>query len=313
MHSQRLNQTPLNPWIIAKENGEILSAHCTCMAGLAEACAHIAAILFWVEMSIKIRNSKTVTDKLAYWVNPSMPDKQINPQIIRNRNFRSAKKKRDNFENSLLDVSSTKKDTLKRKTIDPPSENQLDKCFTCLHESKNKAALFRVLPKYAKEFVPQSLSFSKHALDSLYKEELTLLSPVEIFSLCERFMSTFSINSEDIIQIESHTRNQSSDQTWHHIRLGRITASIMRSVCRTSVEKPALSLIKRICYPVPFRSIATEWGKENEINTQDEYVLLQSSNHENLSFRNSGFVISELHPYIGASPDGILSCSCCNF
>ena len=66
------------------------------------------------------------------------------------------------------------------------------------------------------------------------------------------------------------------------------------------------------CYPVPFRSIATEWGKENEINAQDEYVLLQSSNHENLSFRNSIFVISELHPYIGASSDGILSCSCCN-
>ena len=70
-----------------------------------------------------------------------------------------------------------------------------------------------------------------------------------------------------------------------------ITASIMRSVCRTSVEKPALSLIKRICYPVPFRSIATEWGKENEINAQDEYVLLQSSNHENLSFRNSGLLL----------------------
>ena len=92
-----------------KENGEILSAHCTCMAGLAEACTHITAILFWVEMSIKIRNSKTVTYKLAYWVNPSMPDKQINPQMIKNINFRSAKKKRDNFENSLLDVSSIKK------------------------------------------------------------------------------------------------------------------------------------------------------------------------------------------------------------
>ena len=39
-------------------------------------------------------------------------------------------------------------------------------------------------------------------------------------------------------------------------------------------RKPALSLIERICYPVPFRSIATEWGKENEINAQDEYALL---------------------------------------
>ena len=67
------------------------------MAGLAGACTHIAAILSWVEMSIKIRNSKTVTDKLAYWVNPSMPDKQINPQMIRNINVRSARKKKKQF------------------------------------------------------------------------------------------------------------------------------------------------------------------------------------------------------------------------
>ena len=107
---------------------KFFSAHCTCMAGLAEACTHIAAILFWVEITIKIRSSKTVTDKLD-WVNPSMPDKQINPQMIRNISFRSAKKKRDNLENSLLDVSSTKKDTLKRKTVDPPSEKSIGQIF----------------------------------------------------------------------------------------------------------------------------------------------------------------------------------------
>ena len=44
------------------------------MAGLAEACTHIAALLFWVEMLIKIHNSKTVTDKQAYWVSPPNSD-----------------------------------------------------------------------------------------------------------------------------------------------------------------------------------------------------------------------------------------------
>ncbi|XP_060075799.1 uncharacterized protein LOC132555468 [Ylistrum balloti] len=33
--------------------------------------------------------------------------------------------------------------------------------------------------------------------------------------------------------------------------------------------------------------------------------------HENFSVRDSGFVISEKYPFIGASPDGIASCDCC--
>ena len=31
-HSQRSSATPLLPWIILEEKGEILAAHCTCMA-----------------------------------------------------------------------------------------------------------------------------------------------------------------------------------------------------------------------------------------------------------------------------------------
>ena len=55
------------------------------MAELAEACTHVAALLFWVEIVIKIHNSKTVTDKQAYWVSPSNSDtflqRQISPQF----------------------------------------------------------------------------------------------------------------------------------------------------------------------------------------------------------------------------------------
>ena len=81
MHSQRLNEPPLLPWIIAEKNGKILCANCTCMAGLAEACTHIAALLFWVEMVIKIHNSKTVTDKQAYWVSLSNSDTFLQPEM----------------------------------------------------------------------------------------------------------------------------------------------------------------------------------------------------------------------------------------
>ena len=39
-HSQRLSEKPLTPWIIAKPDGEIITAHCDCMAGLGETCSH---------------------------------------------------------------------------------------------------------------------------------------------------------------------------------------------------------------------------------------------------------------------------------
>lgn len=35
-------------WVIAKMDGEILCAHCTCLAGLSETCSHVGAICYAV-------------------------------------------------------------------------------------------------------------------------------------------------------------------------------------------------------------------------------------------------------------------------
>ena len=53
VHSQRLNEPPLKPWVIAEEVSTVISAHCTFMAGLVEVCTHIASILFWLEFTVK--------------------------------------------------------------------------------------------------------------------------------------------------------------------------------------------------------------------------------------------------------------------
>ncbi|KAK7899651.1 hypothetical protein WMY93_020504 [Mugilogobius chulae] len=70
MHSQRLNEPPLKPWVIVSIAGRVECAHCTCMAGVAETCTHVAALLFKVEATVRIRGTKTVTDEPAYWVLP---------------------------------------------------------------------------------------------------------------------------------------------------------------------------------------------------------------------------------------------------
>ena len=66
LHSQSIRATPLEPGIVAVKSSRILGAHCTCMAGLGETCTHVAALLFLIEDTVKLRDSKTVTQEKAY-------------------------------------------------------------------------------------------------------------------------------------------------------------------------------------------------------------------------------------------------------
>ena len=51
--------------------GEILSVHFNCMADLAEICTRVTSLLFWTKISIKVRESSTVTDRAVFWDAPS--------------------------------------------------------------------------------------------------------------------------------------------------------------------------------------------------------------------------------------------------
>ena len=64
------------------------------MAGLAEFCTHVACSLFWTEISIKISESSTVTDRAAYWVAPSNKS-YLQPQ-------KNKKQKKNNNNNVIL-------------------------------------------------------------------------------------------------------------------------------------------------------------------------------------------------------------------
>ena len=55
-HSYAVSKSLLQPWVIIRTNGTVEFAHCTCMAGLAETCSHIGAILHRVETAVLIHN-----------------------------------------------------------------------------------------------------------------------------------------------------------------------------------------------------------------------------------------------------------------
>ncbi|XP_042144095.1 uncharacterized protein LOC120848319 [Ixodes scapularis] len=52
------------------------------------------------------------------------------------------------------------------------------------------------------------------------------------------------------------------------------------------------------------------WGRDNEQNAKQEYRLFMERNHKNFKLQDIGFVIDTQDFFIGASPDGIWSCSC---
>ena len=82
------------------------------MAGLVEACSHVAALLFWVGMVIKNHSSKTVTDKQAYWVSPSNSDTFLQPEMLFNIDFRSPQFKKKSIEKHINSSSTVPKDGL---------------------------------------------------------------------------------------------------------------------------------------------------------------------------------------------------------
>ena len=56
INAQRMRENPLDPWNISEPDGNVLVAHCTCMAGLGEACSHSAALVFSIDYMVQMRD-----------------------------------------------------------------------------------------------------------------------------------------------------------------------------------------------------------------------------------------------------------------
>lgn len=87
----------------------------------------------------------------------------------------------------------------------------------------------------------------------------------------------------------------------------------MKQVCHTNVALPSQSLLKNICYPeaYKFTTKATQWGYSHESTAREQYVAIIKDDHLDLCVRESGLVINPEWPHIGATPDGIVHCTCC--
>ena len=127
-----------------KQSGRIVSAHCTCMAGMAQTCNHVAASLFRLEAACRLGlTNPSCTSKACEWLPANRkvaPIKIKDMKLSRNDFGKRGKAKRD--------VNPSPK-----KRYDPLNESNykrnLDDIATALRPicSSSECILFSAFPK----------------------------------------------------------------------------------------------------------------------------------------------------------------------
>ena len=311
-----MSEKPLTPWIIANEDGRILAGHCDCMAGLGETCSHVASLLWVIGVGVETRESLTVTQKSAYWILPPAV-KSVPYAPVKDISFIGKKRKVMNSATKSSDHSATETPSpLKKKAcLCAPTEQEQYKFFnslsTCI-QSGAKPAVLALVPPHCDEYVPTSLAPElPTVLSDLYKTEYLKLRYNEL--LQKACSIQIAVTTNQVLAVEAKTKNQAGSRLWFRMRTGRITASKFKAACRTDPASPSISLIMAICHPETLRfcTSATKWGCQHEKTALAEYKQSNSDQHENLVVSDSGLFISIEYPFIGASPDGLVECSCC--
>ncbi|XP_048582277.1 uncharacterized protein LOC125561824 [Nematostella vectensis] len=308
-HSQRSRATPLKSWFLAEKSGEVIVAHCNCMAGLSEACSHIGALLFAVQAGARMLSSTTCTQEKGKWIMPSYV-KEIPYMPVSEMDLTSAKRLRKQIdEPETVKLTSIKQ----RSDIEMPSVEERTDFYNEL-SGHCKSAILSLIPTHNTLYMPHEVN---QDLPKTVIEQIQLkYSTYKIFDAIQQIDEVFeclTVSDKEAEAIESTTRDQSDSKLWFSQRAARITASKFKACCSTNPEFPSRSLVKVICYPEAhkFSSAATKWGIDNECKARESYSFAIASDHLNLSAADCGFYINVKWPFLGASPDGLVMCDCC--
>ena len=250
-HSQRMNEPPVQLWIITTKDGTVLSAYCRgCMAGLGECCSHIASVLFYLEVATRLNEKLTCTQVKCSWLLPTTV-KNVDYLRVKDIDFTSAKKKKSDIDTSIdsLDadnnnsnialhpVTSTPKPSKKQQSPNntKPSSAELDAFYKSLSECKIKPVCLSLEEPYADSFVSKTRNVA--TVPDLFQPKFLELNYIDLLKECHKVKLTISL--EDIASIERDTVEQSKSNAFFCHRSGRIGASKSRAACHTNPSQPS--------------------------------------------------------------------------
>ena len=99
----------------------------------------------------------------------------------------------------------------------------------------------------------------------------------------------------------------SNGQVWHEERRKRITSSSVGEIAKLRKTTKVNSIITKLLYSKFRGNRATDWGLLQEDVSRSEYLKLkQIDSPAGYSVTKTGLVISLEHPWLAASPDGLV-------
>ena len=241
--------------------------------------------------------------------------KGVSYKEIREMDFTSAKtmkKKLDCKLDSAGDTPSSRSSQKQKTNIPDPTDDELPSFFKALNETGSKPAIIALVLAYSEAYVHQPMQENfPDVLTELKDDDAVELNYSELLKKCQTM--EIKVSTEQAKAVELATHEQSNSKLWYRFRAGRITASKMKTACCTDPTLPSQTLIKTVCYPesYKFSSSATVWGCQHEKYARDIFVDKLKDKHENVKLDEVGFFINPNVPFIGASPNGMVTCDCC--
>ncbi|XP_065186795.1 uncharacterized protein LOC135817518 [Sycon ciliatum] len=311
VHHSLSCDTPLTVYVsLNTETGEVYAAQCSCIAGLGEACNHVAALLFFIESAAK-RNlvelpvELSKTSQPMRWNQP--PKKHVDPQPLANMEFVKAC-------HGMTDDEVERKQL--RAEFDPraPSHRQVTSADALTLQEALAAG--KASAKNCGFFHFWEVEDQSSGLAATSVSQPKALSPLVLFhsdrlpggtseDALGRYTGPLSKYGVSQKEVEDFTKGQTDNSWWFDLRHGRLTSSRFGDIVRSRAQEP-VSLLAGIMGYTTISALppAMRWGVENEPRARDMYLSVALEDGKNITVRECGLSLHRDYHFIGASSDG---------
>lgn len=291
--------------VILSGSAEIKKAYCPCPAGSDGRCNHLAATLFAIEdLFTKATNSAEnndvpCTSKPCTWNVPKK--RKLEATTIQSVKFEKhilGKEKRER----KASIEVTGKSEYHQQTKDD-SEQLLRNVREVEQKTGKKIGLSFIIPHEVPKVVKtvDNGHSKNNCWDITSPVKNGPLSMNEIKEKAVRSLERLNESGKRKIEIEKETKEQHKTRLWFDVRRSRITAS----KSKRCLIKPTTSPTKVICEVLQYNKTVQTKAMQDGIESEG-HIIKEFERKYDLKVVASGFVVSESHPFLGASPDGII-------
>ena len=124
--------------------------------------------------------------------------------------------------------------------------------------------------------------------------------------------STTPLTLQEIEEIDTLTTGQSSNKEWHRQRRGAITSSKFHIIIHGTphAQEKYLGEIMRGASDFSKVPLSIKWGRCHEELALSTYVKYMMNIHRYVEISQPGLLVHRVKPYLKASPDPLVFCSC---